>query len=73
MIQLHEELGEALQRSQAVEGLTAITKNSVATNPDQKTREKAKHSVIKDTPKKKRVVIIGKIQRKDSIFKNSTI
>ena len=57
LIQLHEELGDALQRSQAVEGLTAITKNSVATNPDQKTREKAKHSVIKDTPKKKIEVI----------------
>ena len=57
LIQLHEELGDALQRSQAVEGLTAITKNSVATNPDQKTREKAKHSVIKDAPKKKIVVI----------------
>ena len=57
LIQLHEELGDAIQRSQAVEGLTAITKNSVATNPDQKTREKAKHSVIKDTPKKKIEVI----------------
>ncbi len=57
LIQLHEELGDALQRSQAVEGLTAITKNSVATNPDQKTREKAKHSVIKDAPKKKIEVI----------------
>lgn len=57
LIQLHEELGDALQRSQAVEGLTAIAKNSVATNPDQKTREKAKHSVIKDTPKKKIEVI----------------
>ena len=57
LIQLHEEIGDALQRSQAVEGLTAITKNSVATNPDQKTREKAKHSVIKDAPKKKIEVI----------------
>lgn len=57
LIQLHEELGDALQRSQAVEGLTAITKNSVATNPNQKTREKAKHSVIKDAPKKKIEVI----------------
>ena len=57
LIQLHEELGDALQRSQAVEGLTAIIKNSVATNPDQKTREKAKHSVIKDAPKKKIEVI----------------
>ena len=57
LIQLHEELGDALQHSHAVEGLTAIAKNSVATNPDQKTREKAKHSVIKDAPKKKIEVI----------------
>ena len=57
LITLQDELSDAVQRSHAVEGLTKIAKNSVATNPDQKTREKLKHSVINDSPKKKIEVI----------------
>lgn len=57
LIQLHEEIGNAVQRSEAISGLTSIVKNSVATNPDEKFREKAKHSVIEE-PKKNKMTII---------------
>ena len=57
LITLQDELGDAVQRSKAVVGLTSIAKNSVATNPNKKIRNKAKESVIEE-PKKDNIKVI---------------
>jgi len=57
LISIQDELSDAVQRSHAVNGLTEIIKNSVATNPDKSIRNAAKESVIKEQKKDKMKVI----------------
>lgn len=57
LITLQDELGQAIQRSEAIVGLTSIAKNSVATNPDEKFRKNAKNSIIEE-PKKDKMKVI---------------
>ena len=57
LISIQDELSDAVQRSHAVNGLTEIVKNSVATNPDKSIRNAAKESVIKEQKKDKMKVI----------------
>ena len=57
LITLQDELGQAVQRSEAIVGLTSIAKNSIATHPDEKFRANAKNSVIEE-PKKDKIKVI---------------
>lgn len=57
LITIQDELSEAVERSHAITGLTKIVNDSVATNPDEKTREHGKQSVIEE-PKKDKMKVI---------------
>ena len=57
LIKIHEDINQAIQKTEAIKGLTAITKNSMATNPDEKTKQKLNKSVLEE-PKKRKITVI---------------
>lgn len=57
LIQIQDGIDNAITRSEAINGLTSIVKNSVATNPNENIRKNAVKSVIKEPDKKKTEVI----------------
>ena len=57
LIKIHEDINQAIQKTEAIKGLTAITKNSVATNPNEKTKQNLSKSVLEE-PKKRKITVI---------------
>lgn len=59
LITMQQEMSDSIDKSKEIVGLTEITKNSLATNPDEGTRKNAKNPVIKDNPEDKKDEIIN--------------
>lgn len=57
LITLKDDINRAIERSEAIKGLTAITKNSIATHPNEEIIKNASKSVLEEPKEKKNEVI----------------